>query len=192
MASELLAALALMAATIPAAPALTAQTLEEFETVLRRHDSATLALEEWCALRGMADPARVTAQTITQTMKVESDAAPGMRERLAIGSGGALAMRHVQLSCGPAVLSVAWNWFVPDRLTEDMKDALRLSDAPFGKVVAPLGFRRRPLSTVAGPADNCPADTISTHRAMLVLPDGRPLAYLVECYTAANLAPVQE
>ena len=191
MASELLAALALMAATIPA-PALTAPTLEEFETVLRRHDSATLALEEWCALRGMADPARVTAQTITQTMKVESDAAPAMRERLAIGSGGALAMRHVQLSCGPAVLSVAWNWFGPDRLTEDMKDALRLSDAPFGKVVAPLGFRRRPLSTVAGPADHCPADTISTHRAMLVLPDGRPLAYLVECYTAANLAPVQE
>lgn len=180
-----------MAATIPA-PALTAPTLEEFETVLRRHDSATLALEEWCALRGMADPARVTAQTITQTMKVESDAAPAMRERLAIGSGGALAMRHVQLSCGPAVLSVAWNWFGPDRLTEDMKDALRLSDAPFGKVVAPLGFRRRPLSTVAGPADHCPADTISTHRAMLVLPDGRPLAYLVECYTAANLAPVQE
>jgi hypothetical protein len=191
VASELLAALALMAATIPA-PALTAPTLEEFETVLRRHDSATLALEEWCALRGMADPARVTAQTITQTMKVESDAAPAMRERLAIGSGGALAMRHVQLSCGPAVLSVAWNWFGPDRLTEDMKDALRLSDAPFGKVVAPLGFRRRPLSTVAGPADHCPADTISTHRAMLVLPDGRPLAYLVECYTAANLAPVQE
>lgn len=182
-----------MAAPIPAAPALTAApTLEEFETVLRRHDSATLALEEWCALRGLADPARVTARTITQTMNVASDAAPAMRDRLAIGPGDAVAMRHVQLSCGPAVLSVAWNWFVPDRLTHDMKNALRLSDAPFGKVVAPLGFRRRPLSTVAGPADDCPANTISTHRAMLVLPDGRPLAYLVECYTAANLAPVQE
>jgi hypothetical protein len=100
-------------------------------------------------------------------------------------------MRHVQLSCGSKVLSVAWNWFLPGRLTKDMKEALLLSNAPFGKVVAPLNFRRLALSTAAGPADNCPADTISTHRAMLSLPDGRPLAYLVECYTSANLAPVR-
>jgi hypothetical protein len=188
VASELLAALALMAtpAAIPPAP-----TLEQVEAVLRRHDSATLALEEWCALRGLADPARVTARTITQTLKIESDAAAiAIRARLGVAPDATVAMRHVQLSCGATVLSVAWNWFVPDRLTPDMQDALRLSDAPFGKVVAPLHFRRRPLSTVAGPADDCPADTISTHRAMLVLPDERPLAYLVECYTAANLAPV--
>lgn len=193
MASDIVAALALMASPMTPAPATAparAPTLEEFEQVLRRHDSATLALEEWCALRGMADPARVTARTVTQTIKVDSDAAElPIRQRLALDPGETMAMRHVQLTCGSTVLSVAWNWFVPDRLNADMKEALRLSDAPFGKVVAPLGFRRRPLSTVAGPADHCPADTISTHRAMLVLPDGRPLAYLVECYTAANLAP---
>jgi hypothetical protein len=190
VASEPLAALALMAATLPPG-ALPAPTLEAFEAVLRRHDSATLALEEWCALRGIADPARITARTVSATSNdaTSNDGAAKMRDRLALGSDETFALRHVQLSCGGKVLSVAWNWFVPARLTMDMKDALRLSDAPFGKVVAPLRFRRQPLSTVAGPAENCPADTISTHRAMLVLPDGRPLAYLVECYTAANLDP---
>lgn len=165
----------------PAAP-----TLAEFEAVLARHDSATLALEEWCAMRGLADQAKITAHTVSAA----SDAPPAeMRERLDLGGDEAFALRNVRLSCGPTVLSVAWNWYVPARLTPEMNEALRSTDVPFGKVVAPLGFRRKSLATVAGPARNCPADTISTHLAMLVLPDGRPLAYLVECYTAANLAP---
>lgn len=171
-------ALAAMIAN-PAAP-----TLAEFEATLARHDSASLALEEWCGVRGMAEPARLTAKTLG----VPGAPAPTqVRQRLALAAADALAMRHVQLSCGGTVLSVAWNWYAPARLTPAMNAALARGDTPFGKVVAPLGFRRKPLSTVAGPAENCPADTISTHRAMLVLPDGRPLAYLVECYTAANL-----
>ncbi|WP_235037571.1 MULTISPECIES: hypothetical protein [unclassified Novosphingobium] len=163
-------------------------TLADFEATLRRHDSATLALEEWCTIRGLAYPARVTAQTLAQT----NAALPAnLHEALGIASDEAFALRNVRLSCGGAVLSVAWNWYVPSRLTAPMNEALARSDAPFGKVVAPLGFRRKSLSMVAGPAENCPADTISTHQAMLVLPDGRPLAYLVECYTAANLAPLR-
>lgn len=164
----------------PAAP-----TLEEFEAVLARHDSATRALEEWCALRGMADPARITAQTLA----ARPDDLPGpVRSALQLGPGEAYALRNVRLSCGGTALSVAWNWYVPARLTPQMNETLQRTDTPFGKVVAPLGFRRRPLARVAGPDGECPADTISTHRAMLILPDGRPLAYLVECYTAANLA----
>lgn len=159
-------------------------TLDEFEAVLRRHDSATLALEEWCAARGIADPARVTAHDLS---------APGnnppetMRKRLRLGRSETFATRNVQLACGQTVLSVAWNWYVPSRLTPRMNEALRSTDTPFGKIVAPLGFRREPLETVRGRADSCPEGTISTHRAMLLLPDGRPLAYLIECYTAANL-----
>lgn len=183
MASELLLALAAMAGTVTATP-----TLEDFEATLRRHDSATLALEEWCTMRGLADPAHVTAQTLTN-----GHTAPptNLSAVLGLASDEALALRNVRLSCGGTVLSVAWNWYVPSRLTAPMNEALARSDAPFGKVVAPLGFRRKALSTVAGPRDNCPADTISTHQAMLMLPDGRPLAYLVECYTAANLAPLR-
>lgn len=165
-------------------PAMPAPTLEEFEAVLRRHDSATLALEEWCGMRGIASPAKITARTL----HAPREATPaGLSVRLALGPGETPALRNVKLSCGPDVLSVAWNWYVPARLTPQMNEALRSTNVPFGKVVADLNFRRRPLATVAGPAENCPRDTISTHQAMLVLPDGRPLAYLVECYTAANL-----
>lgn len=185
MVSELAAALALMASPATPATAVDLPTLEAFEAVLRRNDSATLALEEWCALRGIADPAQITAQTLPTKA---GDATEAMRAKLAIGPGEMVALRNVKLSCGDTVLSVAWNWYVPARLTPQMNHVLGTTTMPFGKVVAPLHFRRRPLATVAGPAENCPPDTISTHQAMLVLPDGRPLAYLVECYTAANLA----
>lgn len=168
-------------------------TLEEFEAVLARHDSATRALEEWCALRGMADPARIVAQNLDGAgVGRDSASVPEpVRAGLALRPGEAVALRNVRLVCGGTVLSVAWNWYVPTRLTPAMNDALRRTDTPFGKVVAPLGFRRRALATVHGPDGNCPAETVSTHRAMLILPDERPLAYLVECYTAANLAAAE-
>jgi hypothetical protein len=69
-----------------------------------------------------------------------------------------------------------------------MNAALRDGDIPFGKVAASLHFRREPLPTIAGRGENCPGGTISTHRARLVLPDGRALAFVIECYTAANLS----
>lgn len=170
---------------VAVASSVTDPTIEAFEATLRRHDSATLALEEWCAARGIANPARVTAHHVERAM--QGQPAPEIRTRLKVAPGETVAMRHVELRCGPATLSIAWNWFVPTRLTPDMKDALLLSDAPFGKVVAPLQFRRQPLETLRGRAEGCPEGTISTHRAMLILPDGKPLAYLIECYTAANL-----
>ncbi|HKR91125.1 hypothetical protein [Novosphingobium sp.] len=159
-------------------------TLEEFEAVLRRHDSATRALEEWCAARGLADPARITASNLgADDRDMPRDARRGLR----LKQGDTVAVRHVGLSCGQTVLSVAWNWYLPARLTPQMNETLRSGNAPFGKVVSSLRFRRRPLETMRGRADICPDGTISTHRAVLVLPDGRPLAYLVECYTQANL-----
>jgi len=160
--------------------------LQAFEATLRRHDSATLALEEWCRTRGIADPATITAHTISAA---SDDPPRSVRSRLRLNHGETLAMRHVRLSCGPTVLSVAWNWYVPSRLTPAMNDALARSDTPFGKVIAPLQFRREPLETIRGQGENCPKGTISTHKALLVLPDDRPLAYLIECYTEANLHP---
>lgn len=171
----------LVAASMIANPA--APTLAEFEAVLARHDSATVALEAWCGARGLAKPATVTA-TLMPPIAQPAPTAPAD-----VFGKEDLALRHVRLRCGEAVLSVAWNWYAPALLTPQMNAALAQGNVPFGKVVAPLGFRRVPLATTAGPANNCPADTISTHQAKLVLPDGRALAYLVECYTAANLAP---
>ena len=61
----------------------------------------------------------------------------------------------------------------------EMNAALANTSTPFGKVAAPLKFRREAIETVAGPADNCPANTVSTHLARLILPSGKPLAYLL-------------
>lgn len=158
--------------------------LEAFEATLASQDSATKALEQWCAVRRIAEPPRITAQNLRVASNV-----PGrhLRRRLGIGQGQTLALRHVRLSCGGIALSVAWNWYVPDRLTPQMRETLRTSDTPFGKVAAPLRFRREPLARISGRGDACPRGTISTHRARLVLPNGQPLAYVVECYTAANV-----
>ncbi|WP_310531819.1 hypothetical protein [Novosphingobium sp.] len=173
------AALALLAA----GPA----TLDAFEAKLAEHDSATVALGEWCAMRQIADPAQIT---VSDRRQVSSNDPPAkMRRLLGIGSRDSFTMRHVHLDCGGKTLSIAWNWYVPGRMTPEMNAALASTSTPFGKVATPLRFRREAIDTVKGPADNCPAETISTHLARLILPDGKPLAYLVECYTAANLAP---
>jgi chorismate-pyruvate lyase len=178
VASSTLIALAVAAVVTPQ------PRLADFEAVLARHDSATQALEEWCAANRIADPPQIRARKLGAT---SNDPPRRMRRRLGLSAEEPFALRHVRLSCGGAVLSVAWNWYVPSRLTPAMNEALQTTDAPFGKVVAPLGFRREPLATVTGRAENCPQGTISTHRARLVLPDGKPMAYLIECYTAANL-----
>lgn len=172
------ALLALVAALAPAAG------LDAFEATLARRDSATLALEDWCAAQRIAEPAVIHAQTLASSRPPSSRRA---LRHLGVSRDEPLALRNVHLSCGETVLSIAWNWYVPARLTPAMNEALRSSDTPFGKVVAPLHFRREPLATTAGAGENCPAGTISTHQARLVLPDGSPLAYLIECYTAANL-----
>jgi chorismate-pyruvate lyase len=108
-----------------------------------------------------------------------------LRERLGVGSGAPLGYRHVELTCGGRVLSVAQNWFVRERLTAQMNAVLDRSDVPFGKVVAPLHFTRETVEERRGAAPGCPRGTALSHLAMLRLPGGAPVAYLTECYTRA-------
>jgi hypothetical protein len=162
--------------------------LPAFEHTLAAQDSATAALGEWCAARHIAQPARITASPVH-----DADAPPPGDLRTLLGEGSApIGYRHVRLACGSArlaivVLSEAHNWYLPDRLTPEMKAVLATSDVPFGKVVGPLHFTRQPLDSRRGRAPACPAHTVVSHRALLRLPDGHPLALVVECYTTANL-----
>ncbi|MBU6267978.1 MAG: hypothetical protein KGN34_10585 [Sphingomonadales bacterium] len=171
--------LALLLAAAPA-PA----TLADFEATLAAQPSATRALTEWCGMRGLAGtaPPRIEATTL-------ADAVPLPRSGHRLLQTRETAFRHVHLACNGTVLSEAFNWYVPARLTPEMNTTLATTRTPFGTVVAPLHFTRTALATRPGRARPCPAGTISSHRAVLRLPDGQPLAYLVECYTAANLAP---
>lgn len=157
--------------------------LDDFERTLAAQDSATAALSQWCAAKGLARQPTITA------MAVAGPALPPPADIAGLLGGEPLAFRHVRLTCGDAVLSEAFNWYVPARLTAQMNRTLDETDTPFGRVAAPLGFRRERIDAMRGATRGCPAGTILTHRARLVLPDGRPLALLVECYTSAILPP---
>ena len=174
----------LLVAALMGAAATSAATIEEFERVLASQDSATAALGQWCERHGIAQAAAIRASVVGRS----SEAAPETRAMLGLTAQDPVGYRHVRLACGETILSEAYNWFAPSRLTPDMNRALAESDTPFGKVAAPLGFRRVRLLEERGRADFCPPDTILIHRALLRLPDGQPLAYVVECYSAANLA----
>ena len=160
------------------------ERLPAFRDTLAARDSATAALAQWCETRGLSRPARITA-----TLVHGADARPpaDLAHLLGPGAQGPIGYRHVRLACGKTVLSEANNWYLPQLLTPAMNAALDKTDTPFGTVVEPLHFHREPLAARRGRARGCPAGTVLSHRALLRLPDSRPLALVEECYTAANL-----
>lgn len=177
--------------------------LQTLNADLLSHDSATLTLERWCAAHGMASPAKVTAEPMQGASR---DLPADLRAELGIGADEPVAYRRVALRCGGRTLSEAENWYVPARLTAAMNHALETTDAPFGKVVQPLHFRRRtlsaellwsPLPTGWERAGSLPADRpgklvmphrLLQHRALLVDGDGHPFSALIETYTEQVLA----
>jgi chorismate-pyruvate lyase len=185
-------------------PRLEAQLLlQTLNADLLSHDSATATLERWCADHRLASPPRIVAERVSGVDKAPTEA---QRRELGVTAAEPVRYRHVRLRCGTLVLSEADNWYVPARLTADMNRALDSSDAPFGRVVQPLHFRRHTLSArlLAPPlpegwemgaapavADagslKLPAQVLE-HRAVLTLPDGTPISEVVETYTADVLA----
>ncbi|HET6431145.1 hypothetical protein [Dyella sp.] len=177
--------------------------LQTLNADLLSHDSATLTLERWCGAHGMASPARVIAEHARGAARPLPD---DLRAQLGLPADAPVAYRRVALRCGGHTLSEAENWYVPSRLTAAMNRTLERTDAPFGKVVQSLHFRRRTLSAVllwaplpAGweraprlPADRAGAlaipDRVLQHRAVLVDGEGRPFSALIETYTGQVLA----
>lgn len=158
--------------------------LAEFERALTAQDSATAALGQWCEDRRIADPPTIRAE---QAGTAPSPSAE-VRRLLGVSDGEPLAFRHVRLACGAVVLSEADNWYVPARLSLAMNETLATTQTPFGRVVAPLDFKRERLSATHGRAKDCPKGTVLSHRARLVLPNGQPISLVTECYTRANRA----
>jgi hypothetical protein len=182
------------------------QALAELQTLnanLLSHPSATLTLERWCGVHHLAAEAKIVAHRMQGADKPLPD---GARVQLGIGPDEPVRYRRVQLACGDVVLSDADNWYVPARLTAAMNQQLDSSDAPFGKVVQPLHFRRQTLSvellwsplpdgwdsgaSLPPPSDKplaIPAYVLQ-HRALLYTQDNHPFSLVVESYTASVLA----
>jgi chorismate-pyruvate lyase len=177
--------------------------LQTLNAELLSHDSATTTLEDWCELHRLASPPRIVAARVTE---VEKPPSAEQRRELGVTPVELIRYRRVRLMCGSVVLSEADNWYVPSRLTPEMNRLLDTTDAPFGRVVQALHFRRRTLSSTllwhplpqgwemdASPAREATGELtipprLLEHRAVLSLPDGTPFSEVVETYTAQVLA----
>ncbi|MDD3797912.1 MAG: hypothetical protein PHE36_01910 [Novosphingobium sp.] len=161
-------------------------SLDAFEAALNSQVSATEALTQWCTAHNMGNPPVIRAVPVSGEA---GELPPDLRQLLELPPDSPLGYRHVRLVCGDVVLSEAHNWFVPARLSPGMNDVLERTDTPFGKAVEALHFTRRKLAGTRGGGPGCPDGTILTQRALLELPDGRPISLVMECYTSANLTP---
>ena len=153
----------------PATPAALAQDLSQ-------RDSATATLQQHC-------PLPITAHLL------DGKAAPALqreaRQAMQASPAARLVVRHVQLLCGRAVWSEAWNLYLPDRLTPDARRKLAGSHVPFGRAVGEATFSRQRLeSRFTG----LPPGTVLENRAILHRrTDGRGFATLIERYEEAAL-----
>jgi hypothetical protein len=177
--------------------------LETLNAELLSNSSATLTLEHWCEVHRLASPPRIVAERVPDVDKAPS---PEQRRELGVTPTEPVRYRRVRLLCGAVALSEADNWYVPARLTPDMNRLLDTTDAPFGRVVQSLQFKRRTLSATAlwhplpegwemsasaanaGAAAQPMPPKLLEHRAILSLPDGTPFSEVVETYTANVLA----
>jgi hypothetical protein len=153
--------------------------LRSLDAELRQGKSATLTLGRWCADHHLADPARVYARRAREAKAIP----PELRVRLAVTTDEPIAYRRVQLVCGEHVLSEADNWYVPGRLTPEMNQQLDATDEPFGKVVKPLGFERRPLAVEwLWQTGRAPPHDLLRHTAVLYTATQVPFSVVVETY----------
>ncbi|MEP6899743.1 MAG: hypothetical protein ABI870_14550 [Rhodanobacter sp.] len=175
--------------------------LQTLNADLLSHDSATLTLERWCGAHHMASSSRVVARRVHGIDKLLP---AELRSELHISRGEPVKYRRVLLSCGDQVLSEADNWYLPRQLTAAMNSQLDNSDAPFGKVVQPLHFRRETLSArllwsplpsgwemdtlpPSGNGELAIPHELLQHRAVLRTGDNQPFSVLIETYTSAVL-----
>jgi len=166
-----------------------AQRFDAFEGMLRSSNSATATLEQW-----MAQAESCPRHTL-RARPVECEPQPAssqQRAHLKVSEDAQVQYRRVELVYDDLVLSTAENWYVPSRLTADMRDALADGTRPFGRVIEELAPRREMLSSerlwVIGSATETLADPpehILRFQALVVTRDGVPICEVNELYTRA-------
>lgn len=149
-----------------------------------RSDSATLALEGWCAEHQLAADPHLVALRLPGPDKPLTAA---QRARLAIGPEEPVRYRRVRLICGGHVMSEADNWYVPARLTPEMNAALDGTRTPFGRVVRPLAPVRRTVEVRGRPPGTSPEDPLFEVDAVLSTGAGQPFCEVVETYLGSAL-----
>lgn len=166
------------------------QTLME---QISQTDSATATLDEWCNVAS-----GITAITVArQSVEATAD----QRDRLQVNASEPVTYRAVRLQCGETVLAFAENWYVPNRLTSDMRDTLSNTTIPFGRIISPLAPKRTTLSleqtfrfSSAAETDEFteqshdPAEIAFIHSALVCSHSGIPLAEVRENFLLGAIA----
>lgn len=169
--------------------------IDGFQARLLAAQTATAALEAWCAEHKMAQVPAIKARIVPG---IDKPLTSEQRERLQIGTEEPVKYRRVELVCGEHVLSEADNWYVPGRLTADMNGIVETTDTPFGQAVAALRPSRKTFSVThlwepTQPAPSLDPGTqarpldipwgLLEHRALVVTGDDVPFAEVRETYT---------
>ena len=102
-------------------------------------ESASLSLSRWCFHRPSFHEHPLKAVRLNAPTKPATKA---IRQLLGVGPKTLIRYRRVELTCRGIGLSMADNWYVPERLPGDMNQRLEQSPTPFGLVVQPLAPRR--------------------------------------------------
>ena len=106
--------------------------------------SATLTLERWCREHALAEQPVILAHRTEAAGDVPS-AQP--RQDLQVSARESVRYRRVELTCGEHVLSVAENWYVPDRLTASGRSGRDLLSAMSSRMGKDTSSNLRVLSS---------------------------------------------
>ena len=165
--------------------------IQDLNARLLASDSASKALEKWCADRHIVTNPRISAKLLPGLYK---PATPQLRVRLDVDNKEVLRYRRVHLFCGDHLLVEADNWYVPSRLTPGMNRILDTTDIPFGRAIGDLKPTRRTTRVNLLWSDNniekplaIPARLFDQYVA-IIGKDKTPLAEVVETYCGILVA----
>lgn len=142
--------------------------------------TATSALTAWIAARGL-DSAPIRVNVVGQ-----------VKRHTRIGREGFIAQRRVRLISGSHVLSEATIVYREYILSNEFRDKLRLTDLPFGHIIASLGPSRRttfaralgaPLMPRLADLENAFTPVLDVHATISTAVHG-PIARVHETYGA--------
>ncbi|WP_165820344.1 hypothetical protein [Microvirga sp. KLBC 81] len=166
--------------------------IQDLSTRLIAGATATETLLAWCDEHGLSQgPISVECRQRQVLSAVPDD----VRAALAPAADDTVHFRQVRIMRGPLSLARAENWFVPQRLTAHMTEALLTTDVPFGTVVAPLRPSRRTLTACVRPLTADPSEdppllgasarqsqpaVILEHKTVLLSGTGTALALVTE------------
>ncbi len=157
-----------------------AETASRLSRALNAQNSATKVLQGYC--QHLYPGVKITAVALPTDQLI-----PPLphHEFFILAKGETIRTRHVSLRCGDLALSDAWNWYVPQRLAPEMNRALETTNSPFGHIVAPLRFTRRPLESRS---TDLPPGILLRNRAVLLRGDGLPFSLVEENYLVSGFS----